>query len=382
MAFYKKSILRKSFLVMLGFGILMGVVFPVYAGFFVHWIPELRFWFNLGCIIAGITVGLVNYLIVKLVIFRALNQVSLTVGEITEKNNLTLAVDLVSEDEIGEIATSFNKLIEYFKKIILESIKNCKIISAETHNLLDAIKLSKSAIQQIVKGAAEQAESLISSSQALHEISTTNQNIVEQTNQTNTKISEINEKIAAASTAVSDGVTAMEHIQISSKKRIEIVNVINDISNQTNLLALNAAIEAAKAGDQGKGFAVVADEVRKLAERSLVATKEINQLITEDAENIQIGSKTIQNAGHSLEEMVIEMNNITYFFIALKDGMGEQNIAIQEISSNLSEITQVSEVNKEVSEQVQKSNEVLTKISEMMNVVTDNFKSAVTRYTI
>jgi methyl-accepting chemotaxis protein len=66
-----------------------------------------------------------------------------------------------------------------------------------------------------------------------------------------------------------------------------VITTISDIADQTNLLALNAAIEAARAGDAGRGFAVVADEVRKLAEKTMLATKDVERAVT----GIQSGAR-------------------------------------------------------------------------------------------
>jgi methyl-accepting chemotaxis protein len=131
-----------------------------------------------------------------------------------------------------------------------------------------------------------------------------------------------------------------------------IVKVINEIADQTNLLALNAAIEAARAGDAGRGFAVVAEEVRKLAERSVIATKEIGQVIT------QVQADTITTIEFS-EQASLEARSSMELSNVAGNALANIVKGIEHTSSLMSEIAEMT------TEQVKASDQVISSIIRM-----------------
>jgi methyl-accepting chemotaxis protein len=138
-------------------------------------------------------------------------------------------------------------------------------------------------------------------------------------------------------------VNTMTEINTSSKKIVDIIGVIDGIAFQTNILALNAAVEAARAGEQGRGFAVVAAEVRSLAQRSASASKEIKQLIGESVEKVSSGTKLVEEAGNTMDEVVTAVKLVTDIVNEIAAASQEQSAGIDQVNNaitNMDEVTQ------------------------------------------
>ena len=145
--------------------------------------------------------------------------------------------------------------------------------------------------------------------------------------------------------AVAQVVDTMSEINASSKKIVDIISVIDGIAFQTNILALNAAVEAARAGEQGRGFAVVASEVRNLAQRSASAAKEIKSLINTSVLQVEMGSKNVDEAGVTMEQVVTSIQRMTDLMAEITAAAGEQEAGISQINQAVSEMDNVTQQN-------------------------------------
>ncbi|MBA4284889.1 MAG: hypothetical protein C0434_05095, partial [Xanthomonadaceae bacterium] len=150
----------------------------------------------------------------------------------------------------------------------------------------------------------EQAASLEETASSMEELTSTVKQNAENARQANQLALGASDVAIKGGQVVGQVVTTMSAINDSSKKIVDIISVIDGIAFQTNILALNAAVEAARAGEQGRGFAVVAAEVRSLAQRSASAAKEIKTLIGDSVEKVGNGTKLVEQAGKTMEEIV------------------------------------------------------------------------------
>jgi methyl-accepting chemotaxis protein len=191
----------------------------------------------------------------------------------------------------------------------------------------------------------EQAAALEQTAASLEQMGATVKQNFEGSQQANRVAGAATEVAVRGGAVVSQVVHTMEAINASSRKIADIIGVIDGIAFQTNILALNAAVEAARAGEQGRGFAVVATEVRSLAGRSATAAKEIKALIEASLGNVTEGCKLVEQAGSTMDEIVVNVRRVTDIMGELTAAAGEQSSGIDQINQAVAQMDQVTQGN-------------------------------------
>ncbi|ADY24241.1 methyl-accepting chemotaxis protein [Bacillus paranthracis] len=319
----------------------------------------------------------------------------------SQEGDLTARLQVNSNDEIGTIATSFNKMLENLQHIINRVQKTSVEVQNASENMLEKTNISREATIKVQSSMSSlnasiqsQSASMEESSTAMDDMTVSVQRIAEsassvtelavatseQANDGNTVI----QKSVSQMTTIHDAVNATSEVVerlITHTKYIDTaVQSISNIAEQTNLLALNASIEAARAGEQGKGFAVVADEVRKLAEQSKTAATDINQLLhqiqqdTETANSMMSqgrseaseGIHVIREAGNSFTTIVEQVNKVSTQMQDISATAEEMAASAEEMNASLNNIASIStEVSSETAATAQSAEKKVVTMNEM-----------------
>ena len=190
-----------------------------------------------------------------------------------------------------------------------------------------------------------QASSLEETSASLEELTSTVKNNADNATRASKLAVEASKQAEQGGQAVGQVVNTMSSINESSKKIVDIIGVIDGIAFQTNILALNAAVEAARAGEQGRGFAVVASEVRNLAQRSAAAAKEIKTLIGDSVDKVAAGTKQVDEAGKTMQEVVASVRRVSDIISEIAEASREQTSGIEQINEAVSQMDEVTQQN-------------------------------------
>jgi methyl-accepting chemotaxis protein len=356
------SILRNVLFSFLGAGVLMAGIFPFYAAFFVEWKPGMQGWFVLGCIIAGLVIGTVNYWVMNAVLVTKLKRISQVASAIANRD-LSFTCAMESHDTLGEIIKSFNDMAAALRELISSTSQLSSEVRIDTTAISVQSNQIHSRVDQMNNRAGDIAEAISHLEQAIVDISMRTQVASGKANEAKRTALEgvgvAQESLAGMErihVTVNNATTSVEKLGRSSQEVGTIVAVIKEIADQTNLLALNAAIEAARAGEQGRGFAVVADEVRKLAEKTTQATAEISKMI----QNIQNETRHAVDAiGQGMAEASAGVGHAREAGAALETIAG----SVAEVTTQVGEITSAAASQRQAADQVRASIQAIEQLN-------------------
>ncbi|MBC3860737.1 MCP four helix bundle domain-containing protein [Undibacterium jejuense] len=219
------------------------------------------------------------------------------------------------------------------------------MVRTGTETIATASKQIASGNMDLSSRSEQQAGSLEETASSMEELTSTVKQNADSARQANQLAMSASDVAVKGGHVVSEVVQTMGSINDSSHKIVDIIGVIDSIAFQTNILALNAAVEAARAGEQGRGFAVVASEVRSLAQRSAEAAREIKKLIDDSVNKVATGTKLVDQAGVTMEEIVTSIQKVTGIMSEIMLATQEQTAGIEQINEAIVQMDDVTQQN-------------------------------------
>jgi methyl-accepting chemotaxis protein len=294
-------------------------------------------WITITATLAGILAAGLAGLMLNRAIGVPLRQAAAAADAVAD-GNLEVSLRAVRNDEIGQLMQALQRMVDRLRDMIGSMQVASRTVSTESGQLHQEIAGLSARTEQ-------QAANLEETAATMEELTSTVKQNADNARQANDMTVAASDIATKGGRVVAEVVGTMGEISGSSKKIADIIGVIDGIAFQTNILALNAAVEAARAGEQGRGFAVVASEVRSLAQRSAAAAREIKVLITDSVHKVESGSKQVENAGATMDEVVRAVKRLTSIMGEITEASREQSSGIDQISQAVAQLDQITQQN-------------------------------------
>ncbi|MCG7536802.1 methyl-accepting chemotaxis protein [Pseudoalteromonas sp. OOF1S-7] len=275
------------------------------------------------------------------------------------EGDLTRRIDIISQDEVGQLAHHMNTFIDKLRSMMLDTAAQAQQLSGAAAQLQDVstntnneIQQEKEQVDSVSAAVTEMAATVTEISRNAHETNRAADLVQSMTNDGAARSGQAQEVMTELASHIGEAAKVVAGLEQETSNIGAVIDVINGIAEQTNLLALNAAIEAARAGEQGRGFAVVADEVRSLASRTQESTDDIRNMISrlqqiaqQASVMMQQGQERAEGSVGQTQEVLDALRNITESVSTVQDqshqiatSTEEQTVVAEDINNSLNAI--------------------------------------------
>jgi len=334
--------------------------------------------------------------IISTSISKPLNKIKNLIGE-AKKGNLALNAEDNGKDEITDLITDFNQMIESIKKLInqvrdsskkvIESSKLVRKSANQSH--ISARQISE-VINQVAMGSVDQAEEIGISAESINDLAL-GINVVEDNMKIVSNVADktktlsynaievvrlLNNKAFQTNEASEKVIEDIDDLSENMKEIERIIKTMSLIADQTNLLSLNASIEAAKAGDAGRGFSVVASEVKKLASQSKDSTKDIKNIIMNILNKTKRTKEVAYKANSAVSEQLEIVKKTDESFREINESMRNLMECVKEVSESIKKVLKSKEEAAESIENISAISEETASIAEEVSATTQEQTSA------
>ncbi|WP_016993135.1 methyl-accepting chemotaxis protein [Lysinibacillus boronitolerans] len=338
--------------------------------------------------------------------------------------DLTKRIPINAKDEIGQLVTSFNGMMDNFQQIMYELKQGANQIKEATytiqenaHETLESAAIIQGESSQVAQASFAQqnntadsahsmeelARSIQYISESIAEISSISRNTEENADNGLQIMQSLQKQLVTIHEKTNFAVIGTQELEKLSTMIGEFTNVITGISDQTNLLALNASIEAARAGEAGKGFAVVAEEVRKLAEDSKSAADRITQVVINvqketanivatiqaTADVLHAGRAIVQQAQHSFEGIHNDVQVLATQVDLVSSSTEEIAASTEEVTATMEDVSLLAkQTSQSVDAVAQKAKhqaenmESMTAFIDQLNTTAENLQLSAGKYKV
>jgi methyl-accepting chemotaxis protein len=283
-------------------------------------------------VIGAILAILAAFWLVRMIVPRLLE--ARGAAERVAAGDLAGEIGATSRDEAGQMLAAIGRMSNSLSEVVTK-------VRSSADAVVTAAGQVAAGTTDLSRRTEEQASSLEETAASMEELAGTVQQNADNARRADELARSASKRAEQGGAEVGRAVLTMNEVGQSAARIGDIISVIDGIAFQTNILALNAAVEAARAGEAGRGFAVVASEVRALAQRSAQAAKEIKSLISTSVERAQSGTRLVEQAGVTIEQLVSDVKQVSTLMASIAEASAEQSRGVQQVNKTVTEMDKV-----------------------------------------